>query len=131
MKFEIIEYDLQANGIYGNSEWSFNNGELYITYSVDKGEYYEFHEMTISIDPFSNEKDIENALANAGAHTPWKITKKRKIDPNSPLGKMVKHMAINMMRQLNSPMLFGRLAGKDAMKGVHTWGKERQNVEIK
>jgi len=74
MKFEIDDYDLQAEGTYGKFQWLFHNGNLWIYRDYEGSQYMERIEKEIQIDPFSTEKDIKDAVENTVRVTDRKYT---------------------------------------------------------
>ena len=62
MKFEIDDYDLQAEGTCGDFQWSFGDGNLWIYRDWEDAEYDYRIETNVQIEPFSSEKEIERVV---------------------------------------------------------------------
>ena len=85
MKFEVDDYDLQAEGTYGKFRWLFDNGNLWIYRDYEGSQYTERIEKEIQINPSSTEKEIESAVEVTVRVTDrkytWKYTKTKKRKP--------------------------------------------------
>ena len=106
MKFEINDYDLQAEGTYGKFQWSFNNGNLWIYRDYEGSQYTERIEKEIQINPESTEKEIENAVEVTVRVTDrkytWEYTKTKIQKPTV----MSISWSVKFMEECQKPCLF-------------------------
>ena len=109
MKFEIDDYDLQAEGTYGKFQWMFNDGNLWIYKDWEADEYKYRMETNIQIEPFSSEKEIEYAIKFAISNSSWKTTKTKKEKPTV----MSLLWSAKLMKECQESCLFGVLSAKN------------------
>ena len=118
MKFEIFDYDLQAEGVCGDLRWMFNNGNLWVYKDWEDAEYEYRIETDVQIEPFSTEKEIErvvrgvvlNCLLPLPEHRlSWKASMKKKKILSEGERMMIALWAKKLKEDFEKPSIFEEL----------------------
>ena len=124
MKFEINDYDLQAEGTCGDFQWMLHNGNLWVYKDWEDAEYDYRIETEIQIEPFVVEEEIKNAVEAIvlscilptnrvymiGSTTYcWKASMKKKYKLSAHQKMMIAMWAKKMKESLERPLLFNKL----------------------
>lgn len=121
MKFEIFDYDLQAEGSCGDFQWMFHNGNLWVYKDWEDAEYEYRIETEVQIEPFSEEKEIErvvrgvvlNCLLPLSEHRlSWKASMKKKKELSAHQKMMIAMWAKKLKEDLEKPSIFEELTKK-------------------
>ena len=123
MKFEIFDYDLQAEGTCGDFQWMFHNGNLWVYKDWEDAEYDYRIETDVQIEPFSTEKEIErvvrgtvlNCLLPLPEHClNWKASMKRKEEISELRRIMMTTWAKKLREYFDKDLLFNKLGENNA-----------------
>ena len=114
------DYDLQAEGTYGDFRWMFHSGNLWIYKDWEKDGYDFRIETNIQIKPFSTEKDIrlavENTIAVLHFGYLWKTTKKKTKILSEHEKMMIAMWAKKLKEYWDKDLIFNKLKGKSNAK---------------
>lgn len=125
MKFEIDDYDLQAEGICGDFRWMFHDGNLWVYKDWEDAEYEYRIETEIQIEPFSSEKEIERVVKgtvlNCTIPLPehrlsWKASMKKKEEISESRRIMMALWCKKLRESFDKDLLFNKLGGNNVYR---------------